>query len=329
VPSSHTLVRRPLLPFLIAVAAITTATLFLSAGPADAAAFDDTAGRSYDDAVQALVDEGVLNGCLVDRFCPMDDLTRAQMASILVRALDLPATDRQYFSDVRGVHTANINALAEAGITQGCAEAAFCPHQTVTREQAASLIAAAFELPAASEPHFDDTSSTHADGINRVAEAGITAGCGTSLTSFCGRDPVLRWHTAVFVARAMGLEPTVELTPLATRREQQAVLDEQERQRLAEEEARRQAETEAAAATARDAMWDDLAQCESGGNWSINTGNGYYGGLQFSLSSWQWVGGSGYPHHHTREQQIYRAEILLSRQGWNAWPSCSRQLGYR
>jgi putative cell wall-binding protein len=75
--------------------------------------------------------------------------------------------------------------------------------------------------------------------------------------------------------------------------------------------------------------WDALAQCESGGNWSINTGNGYYGGIQFSLSSWRAVGGSGYPHQHSRLEQIYRGELLQARQGWGAWPSCSRKIGLR
>jgi hypothetical protein len=75
--------------------------------------------------------------------------------------------------------------------------------------------------------------------------------------------------------------------------------------------------------------WESVAQCESGGNWSINTGNGYYGGLQFNLDSWRWVGGSGYPHEASKAEQIHRAEILHSRQGWNAWPACSSKLGLR
>lgn len=75
--------------------------------------------------------------------------------------------------------------------------------------------------------------------------------------------------------------------------------------------------------------WDRLAGCESGGNWSINTGNGYYGGLQFSLSSWRAVGGSGYPHQASKSEQIARAEMLKARQGWSAWPSCSSQLALR
>lgn len=76
--------------------------------------------------------------------------------------------------------------------------------------------------------------------------------------------------------------------------------------------------------------WDRLAQCESSGDWSINTGNGYYGGLQFALRSWKWVGGSGMPHHASKAEQIARAEILLERQGWSrGWPACSRKLGLR
>jgi hypothetical protein len=76
-------------------------------------------------------------------------------------------------------------------------------------------------------------------------------------------------------------------------------------------------------------VWDQLAQCESGGNWSINTGNGYYGGLQFSQSSWNAAGGSGSPADASREEQIRVAETLQAMQGWGAWPSCSSQLGLR
>lgn len=76
-------------------------------------------------------------------------------------------------------------------------------------------------------------------------------------------------------------------------------------------------------------VWDSLAKCESGGNWAINTGNGYYGGLQFSLSSWRAVGGTGYPNEASREEQISRGEALKARQGWGAWPSCTSKLGLR
>lgn len=79
-------------------------------------------------------------------------------------------------------------------------------------------------------------------------------------------------------------------------------------------------------------VWDRLRECEApdwSGGWSANTGNGFYGGLQFTLDSWRWVGGTGYPHQHSRETQIEMGERLLARQGWGAWPTCSRKLGLR
>ena len=69
--------------------------------------------------------------------------------------------------------------------------------------------------------------------------------------------------------------------------------------------------------------WDKVAQCESSGNWSINTGNGYYGGLQFSLSTWDAYGGTAYatyPNQATKDQQIAVAERVLVHQGRGAWP---------
>ncbi len=85
----------------------------------------------------------------------------------------------------------------------------------------------------------------------------------------------------------------------------------------------------AAPAVADGSVWDQLARCESGGNWAINTGNGYYGGLQFSLATWRGVGGSGLPSENSREEQIARAEILLARSGWGQWPACTSKLGLR
>jgi len=75
-------------------------------------------------------------------------------------------------------------------------------------------------------------------------------------------------------------------------------------------------------------VWDALAQCESGGNWAINTGNGYYGGLQFSLGTWQAYGGSGLPSNNSREEQIRIAEkVRAASGGYGAWPACARSLG--
>lgn len=69
-------------------------------------------------------------------------------------------------------------------------------------------------------------------------------------------------------------------------------------------------------------VWDKIAKCESGGNWHINTGNGYYGGLQFSARTWHSVGGPGLPHEYSREVQIKYAKILQARSGWGQW-SCA------
>lgn len=71
--------------------------------------------------------------------------------------------------------------------------------------------------------------------------------------------------------------------------------------------------------------WDAIAQCESGGNWSINTGNGYYGGLQFTAGTWRANGGSGSAANASREEQIRVAENVLRSQGIRAWPVCGRR----
>jgi LysM repeat protein len=82
-----------------------------------------------------------------------------------------------------------------------------------------------------------------------------------------------------------------------------------------------------AANAASGSTWDALAQCESGGNWSTNTGNGFSGGLQFTPSTWAAYGGAGSPTTASRDQQIAVAERVLAGQGWGAWPACSAKLG--
>jgi hypothetical protein len=66
-----------------------------------------------------------------------------------------------------------------------------------------------------------------------------------------------------------------------------------------------------------------IAWCESTGRWHIATGNGFYGGLQFTLSSWRAVGGRGYPHYASKLEQMFRAVRLMRLQGWGAWPNCA------
>ncbi|MFF4358243.1 transglycosylase family protein [Streptomyces sp. NPDC001604] len=84
------------------------------------------------------------------------------------------------------------------------------------------------------------------------------------------------------------------------------------------------------AAAADGGVWDRIAQCESGGNWHINTGNGYYGGLQFSAGTWRAYGGAAYAPTAagaSREQQIAVATKVQHAQGWGAWPVCSARAG--
>ncbi|MCG7267898.1 resuscitation-promoting factor [Corynebacterium sp. HMSC08A12] len=88
----------------------------------------------------------------------------------------------------------------------------------------------------------------------------------------------------------------------------------------------------AAPAVANGSVWDQLAQCEAGGDWSINTGNGFSGGLQFTPSTWAAFGGTEYApaaHMATREQQIAVAERVQAGQGWGAWPACTSKMGLR
>lgn len=90
--------------------------------------------------------------------------------------------------------------------------------------------------------------------------------------------------------------------------------------------------TSAHAGPLRQDPWDGIAQCESGGNWNTNTGNGYFGGLQFSASTWRSYGGGAFAataDHATRSEQIAIAEKVLHAQGWQAWPTCSRRAGLR
>lgn len=82
-----------------------------------------------------------------------------------------------------------------------------------------------------------------------------------------------------------------------------------------------------ATASADTVNWDAIAQCESGGNWSTDTGNGFYGGLQFKQSTWNSHGGVGSPANASREQQIAVAERVLATQGIGAWPRCGAQGG--
>ncbi|MDH5373775.1 MAG: S-layer homology domain-containing protein [Acidimicrobiia bacterium] len=166
--------------------------------------FTDDDGSLHELDIIALADAGVTQGCGSALFCPDAVLTRGQMAAFLVRALSLPATALDYFSDDDGgPFEAEINALAAAGITSGCDVGVFCPEASLRRGQMAAFLARALELPSTPTDYFVDDAGEFESDINAVAAAGITEGCGPTL--FCPSDVVTRAQMASFLVRALGL----------------------------------------------------------------------------------------------------------------------------
>jgi hypothetical protein len=165
--------------------------------------FVDIWSSKFRDDIVWLAEEGITSGCDFQLFCPDGSVTRAQMATFLTRALGLPATSHDYFTDDdASSHEASINRLAASGITAGCGGTRFCPNGLVTRAQMASFLTRALGLPATGHDYFtDDNASTHEASINRLAASGITAGCGG--TQFCPNGVVTRGQMAAFLRRGL------------------------------------------------------------------------------------------------------------------------------
>ena len=166
--------------------------------------FDDigTSSAFYD--IAWLANEGITFGCGPGLYCPTGQVSRDQMASFLARAANLPATGTDYFTDDEGnTHQANINRIRAAGITTGCTATTYCPSGKVRRDQMASFLARAANLPATSTDYFsDDEGNTHEANINRIRAAGITTGC--TATTYCPAGLVTRGQMASFLRRAFG-----------------------------------------------------------------------------------------------------------------------------
>jgi hypothetical protein len=155
---------------------------------------------------------GITKGCDPPdnaRFCPTSSVTRGEMAAFLVRALHLPASADDRFTDDDGsVFESYIQSLAAAGITVGCnppANDRFCPDASVTRAEMATFLSRALGLPAAASGGFVDVSgsNSHARNIDRLAAAGITRGCNPPANDrFCPSDPVTREQMAAFLVRS-------------------------------------------------------------------------------------------------------------------------------
>lgn len=243
-------------------------------------------------------------------YSPRQAVTRGQMASLVMRLLrangtSVPKASHQGFDDVSGhTHADAVNRLARLGLVRGDGSGRYRPDQPVRRAQMATFLVGAHEfatgseLPTSGVSFSDIADSLHRRNIVKAARAGLVAG--RTGSRFAPNDPMRRDQLGSFLARSLD-------------------------RLVVHGDAGRPAR---APNPKRDyAVWDDLAGCESDERWSISTGNGYYGGLQFSLSSWRAVGGSSYPHHHDRAEQIRRGQRLQERQGWGAWPACSRKLG--
>ena len=165
--------------------------------------FTDIGSSAFKTEITWLYNAGITSGCTPTTFCPTASVTREQMASFLVRALDLPGTGSDFFTDDEAsIHEGDINRLAAAGITGGCAAGKFCPGARVTREQMASFLARALDLPATATDFFnDDETSGHEGDINRLAKSGITGGCAAG--KFCPGAHVTREQMAAFLYRAL------------------------------------------------------------------------------------------------------------------------------
>lgn len=189
--------------FLAVLAALVVALGMVGDARAVAAPFNDIDGHRFESDIEWLRLNELTQGCGGGRFCPDGLVTRAQMASFLARALDLPAISVDHFSDDEGLsHEGAINRVATAGITVGCAAGRFCPSGLVTRAQMASFLARAFDLDPSGVDWFgDDDLSTHQGNINRVAWVEITHGCRPS--AYCPDGRVTRGQMAAFLHRAM------------------------------------------------------------------------------------------------------------------------------
>ncbi|MFQ5554424.1 MAG: right-handed parallel beta-helix repeat-containing protein, partial [Acidimicrobiia bacterium] len=191
----------------------------IGCGGRAAGSFDDTGGSIHRTNIAKLAHAGITRGCnppANDLFCPTRPVTRGQMAAFLVRALGLPPSGTDFFSDdADSIFEANINALAASGITRGCGDGTtYCPDRPVTREQMAAFLDRALALPGTPTDHFvDDDDSIFETSINSFAEAGITAGCNPPTNDrFCGTDVVTREQMASFMSRALAL-PAPPPTP--------------------------------------------------------------------------------------------------------------------
>lgn len=178
--------------------------------------FQDDNQNIHEPNIEAIAAEGITRGCNPPSntlYCPTGDVSRGQMAAFLNRALALPFTNIDYFSDDDGtVFEDDINRLAAAGITRGCnppGNDRYCPSSRVSRGQMAAFLNRAFAYPAATTDYFsDDNGSVFEADINAIAQARVTLGCNPPAnTNYCPTNIVRRDQMASFLSRALDLDP--------------------------------------------------------------------------------------------------------------------------
>ena len=213
-------------PTRIAFLALAVLVLLGLTSPGGAAlepggSFVDDNGSVHEASIEAIAEAGITLGCnppVNDRFCPQRSVSREQMASFLVRALDLQAGSASFVDTADSVHKANIGALAAAGITAGCnppTNDRYCPTQAVTRAQMATFLVRALDLPPAASSFTDTAGLVHEANIGALAAAGITQGCNPPDNDrFCPGRAVTRAQMATFLTRALDLTPLDPPDPL-------------------------------------------------------------------------------------------------------------------
>ena len=194
-------------------ALLAAAGLVWAAGASAQDAFEDDDGGAHEPAIDALAEEGVLEGteCGRGRICPGGPFHRWVMGVWIIRALgERPSQADTRFTDVAAGSwwAPHVERLAEMGVTSGCSAAPlrYCPDRPVTRGQMAAFLVRAFDLDPGSSAGFTDTArSPHAANIDALAAARITSGCSAAPLRYCPDRPVTRGQMATFLARALGL----------------------------------------------------------------------------------------------------------------------------
>ena len=206
------------LPKLLLVTTLLMSLVLVGAAQAPAAeelpgggTFFDDDGNTHEAYIEALAAAGITQGCDGDLYCPARPITRGEMAAFLVRSFGFPASDVDHFvDDDASIFEDDIDALAEAGVTTGCAVDRFCPNLPISRGQMAAFLVRALGLPAGPDSFVDDDGTTFEADINAVAQAAITIGCNPPANDhFCPSTAVKRDQMASFLGRAL------ELTPIA------------------------------------------------------------------------------------------------------------------